>query len=80
MVTNVNFDKVKVHRFLTNSAATQRAIQAIVSEAQNKHYYGIQFDYEMVGIDDRDALTQFFQTAASELHKKGFTICPIKNV
>lgn len=74
MVTNVKFDRVKVHRFLANKAAKERAILALLSEAQSKHYYGIQFDFEMVRLDDRAALTQFLQAAASELHKKGFSI------
>jgi len=74
MVTNVGFDKERAHQFLIRTAAQQRAIQSIISACNQNHYYGVQFDFEMIPLNDKKALTRFLTTAAAELHKKGFIV------
>ncbi len=74
MVTNAAFDNEKVHQFLKNSSAGQRAIKAIVKECQQNHYAGVQFDFESIALKDRAALTHFLQSAATELHHQGFLV------
>lgn len=74
LITNVDFDKEKSHRFLSNPAAQAKAIQAIVNACVKKHFYGVQFDFEMIKLEDRDALTKFYHDATDALHKKGFIV------
>lgn len=74
LVTNVDFDKEKAHKFLTDPVAVQRAIDMILAACEQNHYYGVQFDYEMIALDDRNALTAFYQKATTALHKKGFVV------
>ncbi|MDR3476482.1 MAG: glycosyl hydrolase family 18 protein [Gammaproteobacteria bacterium] len=81
MVTNAKFDKVKAHQFLLNKSAQKIAIESILAACQKHHYYGIQFDFEMIPLADRDALTAFYQAAAKTLHAQGlmvsFAVAPV---
>lgn len=74
MVTNHGFDKARVHRFLSDKQAQQTAITDLVTLAKQHQFYGIQVDFEHVGIVDRDALTQFYKNLASAMHSNGFKI------
>lgn len=74
MVTNAGFDKDKAHQFLTNANACQRAIKTIVQECQKNHYAGVQFDFEIISLKDKTALTHFLQSAATQLHNQGFLV------
>ncbi len=81
MVTNSDFNKEKTHQFLTNPKAQQRAIKSIIDACQKNQFQGVQFDFEMIPVDDRDELTHFLQTAATELHKQkllvSFAVAPL---
>lgn len=74
MITNAGFNKEKTHNFLANPNAQKKALQSIIDACDQNHFYGIQLDFEMVPLEDRDALTRFYQTAADMLHKKGYAI------
>ncbi len=74
MVTNSDFNKEKTHQFLTNPKAQERAIKSIINACQTNHFRGVQFDFEMIPLDDKEALTHFLQTAAHELHQQGFLV------
>lgn len=74
LITNAGFSKESAHHFLENTNAQQRAIQAVLAACKIQHAYGVQFDFEMVALEDRDALTRFYQTAAEALHKKGYVV------
>lgn len=74
LITNVAFDKERTHQFLTNPAAETRAIAAIVAACQKYHLYGVQFDFEMMPLQERDALTQFYRAATLALHQHGFIV------
>jgi spore germination protein YaaH len=74
LITNTAFDTEMVHTFLSNTEAQNRALQSLLTLCEKEHYYGLQFDFEMVGLADRDALTYFYQRAADMLHQKGFKI------
>lgn len=74
MVTNVNFDEDVSHQFLSNQRAQEKAIQSLVSLAKRHDLYGIQFDFEMIPLKDKNKLTYFYQLAAYQLHKNGFTV------
>lgn len=74
LVTNKDFDDEGVHKFLENSEAQQKAIKSVLAQCIENHYDGVQFDFEMVPLKDRDKLTHFFKTATDELHARGFTV------
>lgn len=74
MVTNSRFDPKSVHQFLLNSRAQQQSLQSILHACQENHLYGVQFDFEMVSLADRDRLTQYYQAAADLLHANQFFI------
>lgn len=74
LVTNVDFSHATIHAFLNDAAAQARTIQDLLTACQKNHYYGIQFDFEGISIDDKDALTRFYSAAADVLHKNGFAI------
>lgn len=74
MVTNRLFDSDTVHLFLADPAAQQKALDALLEECKKYHFTGIQFDFEMIPIKDKTALTQFYQIAADLLHKNGLSV------
>ena len=74
MITNVGFNTQKAHLFLSNPKAQAKAIQTLLDECDKHHYAGVQFDFEMIALEDRDELTRFYQTAADALHKKGLIV------
>lgn len=74
LITNAGFDKDKVHEFLAKPNAQKRAVDNLLQICQQNHLYGLQMDFEMVPLSDRDALTQFYRTTADVLHKQGYKI------
>jgi spore germination protein YaaH len=74
LVTNKDFDDEIVHKFLENTEGKQKAIKFILDQSVKNHYDGVQFDFEMVPLKDRDKLTHFFKEATDELHARGFTV------
>lgn len=74
MITNSNYDTDLVHSFLTNTEAQDQALKTILAASLQNHIYGVQFDFEMVALKDRDALTLFYKKAATLFHKNGFRV------
>lgn len=81
LVTNSQFSHDIARQFLADHNAQQKAVQALLALCKQYHFYGIQLDFEMVKVDERDALTKFFQYAADEMHKQGlvisFSVAPV---
>lgn len=74
LIHNPGFNQEIVTRLLADEAARARAIATLVDECRRYGYWGIQFDFENVSIDDRDAYTRFYREAADALHRAGFRI------
>jgi spore germination protein len=81
LVTNSLFDTAVVHQFLHDDNAKTNALNTLLTNCQTKHFDGLQFDFEMVALDDRDALTAFFKQAADLFHKNklhiSFAVAPV---
>jgi spore germination protein YaaH len=81
LVTNSKFDKQIVHEFLGSQNAQRNAINQLTTLCSNNHFYGMQLDFEMVPLFDRDIFTRFYQNAAAALHKSGckvsFAVAPV---
>jgi spore germination protein YaaH len=71
LIVNPGFDQEMLHRLLVNDAARARAVASLVELCRREGHMGIQFDFENVGIEDRDPLTRFYEEAAAALHADG---------
>ncbi|HEU5280375.1 MAG TPA: glycosyl hydrolase family 18 protein, partial [Gammaproteobacteria bacterium] len=81
LVTNSLFDTTIVHQFLHDPSAETKALNTLLTNCKAKHFDGLQFDFEMVALSDRDALTAFFKQAADLLHQNklhiSFAVAPV---
>jgi spore germination protein len=74
LVMNTGFDQPGFHAFLHDSVARVRAINTMLRLCNENKYYGIQFDYENIHINDKDLFTAFYRQTATVLHANGFII------
>jgi spore germination protein len=73
-INQPGFDQAMLHQLLSNPDARRRAIGWLLEECRRHGLYGIQFDFENISIDDRDAYTRFYQEAADALRAEGYRI------
>ena len=66
-----------LHDFLNNSTDRSAILTQLVNLVQDNGYDGLNIDFESGQASDRDALTSFIQTLASDLHANGkkLTVC-----
>lgn len=74
MITNSNFDDKKTHQFLSDTTAQIKALDFLVAECKKYHFYGVQFDFEMIPLKDKSLLTSFYVNAADIFHKNNFKV------
>lgn len=74
LILNPGFNQEMLHRLLENPAARARATGSMARECQRHGYWGMQFDFENVSINDRDAYTRFYREAAEALRGVGCRI------
>lgn len=74
LILNPGFDQETLHGLLTSEEARRRAIESMVELCRRHGFDGIQFDFENLHLNDRDAFTSFFRQAAEALHGAGFRI------
>lgn len=74
LVVNPGFDQEMLSQLLANPEARARAVHWMLEECRRHGYWGIQFDFENVSIEDRDRLTEFYREMAAALHPEGFKL------
>ena len=74
LIVNPGFDQAMLHRLLVNERSRRRAIASMVELCDRNKFLGIQFDFENLHINDKDAFTQFYRETADALHQKGFQL------
>lgn len=74
LILNPGFDQEMLSGLLANPEARGRAVRSMVELCRRHGFAGIQFDFENLSIDDRDAFTAFYREAADALHAEGFEI------
>lgn len=74
LLVNRGFNQERLHRFLEDETAMQRAIAAMVELSRRHGYAGFQIDFENLSINDRDAFTRFYRDAARALRAAGLGI------
>ncbi len=73
-INQPGFDQEMLHELLVDDAARSRAIAWLLEACRRHDLHGIQFDFENVSIEDRDAYTRFYREAAAALHAEGYRI------
>ena len=71
LVSQPQFDRATFHRFLHDPDARHRAARAMASLCSTNRFWGLQFDFEHIHVQDRDEFTGFFREAARALHGTG---------
>jgi len=74
LIHNPGFNQEMLHGLLANKQARQRTIESLLDECKTYGYYGIQFDFENLNINDKALFTTFYQETADVLHKEGFKL------
>ncbi len=74
LIDNPGFEQAMLSTLLASATARSRAIESMLDECKRYSYYGIQFDFENLGINDKDNFSQFVRETADVLHKNGFKI------
>lgn len=74
LAINEGFNQQNLHVFLTHQDAMTRAIQSLVMLCKKHGYFGIQFDFENISINDKDLYTNFIKQAAQALHNNNYEI------
>ena len=71
VLANRPFNKDLLHKMLSSAEARARTIASMVAIANAGDFWGLQIDFENVSIEDRDALTSWYQDAAKAMHQAG---------
>ena len=82
LVTNGNFSKAVYQSILDDSAKQDMAINNLVAEAENKEYWGWQFDFEQMDDSYKDRFSAFVKKASETLKKNNlvFSVAVIAQV
>ena len=62
------------HQFFNDAAARHAMEEALVRECRQNGYLGIQFDFEDISWQDKDALSQTVAETAAALHAAGYQL------
>ncbi len=77
VVTNIfdgTFSTDTISNILADSDIKEKLISGIVSEAEEKGYYGVNVDIEYIAPQDREAYNDFLRELVSRLHERGFIV------
>jgi spore germination protein YaaH len=68
LIANPGFEQDMLSSFLGDEEARARALNTFLVECRKHGYAGMQFDFENLNINDRDAFTAFFEETAEAFH------------
>lgn len=74
MVTNSDFDAKLSHQFLSDADAQSKALAVLMNLCKKNQFNGVQFDFEMIPLSDKNLLTDFYQLAAKKFHENNLLI------
>ncbi|HSH45044.1 MAG TPA: glycosyl hydrolase family 18 protein [Longimicrobiales bacterium] len=74
LIHNPGFNQEMLHDLLVNDEARRRTIESLVELCRRHDFDGIQFDFENLNMNDRDAFTRFYREAAEALRAAGYGI------
>ena len=73
LIMNPGFNQAQIRGLLNNATARARTIDFMVQDGVENGFWGWQFDFENVHLNQKEAFTVFFQEAAAALHEVGMT-------
>ena len=71
LVSQPRFDRPTFHRFLHDPGARARAARTMAALCAQNQFWGLQFDFEHIHVDDKAEFTAFFRETANALHSVG---------
>ncbi len=74
LIHNPGFDQEMLHQLLMSDVARARTIASLLDLCRRHEFDGIQFDFENLNMNDRDAFTGFYREAARALRDAGYGI------
>ena len=74
IVVNPGFRQETVHQMLASAEARERVAKGLLEECRQRHYWGMQLDFENVPAADREALTALVRDTAALLGRDGFRL------
>lgn len=74
LIVNPGWNLELFHKLVNNRAARGRMIASMVSLGKQHGFWGWQFDFEQIHVNDRDSLSRFYREAADALHANGMKI------
>jgi spore germination protein YaaH len=74
MITNAGYQVPATQKFLKDPIAQTKALDQLIIECKKNNVYGVQFDFEMIPLKNKDDLTLFYTKAALMLHAAGFHV------
>jgi spore germination protein len=78
VITNIieggSFDSNLAHSILSSAEVRGTLIENVVSNLQNKNYYGLDIDFEYIFPADRENYNTFLREATERLHPLGYTV------
>lgn len=74
LVMQPHFDRAVLHRLLHDSQARSKAARSLAHLCVEQRFWGLQFDFEHIHVDDRDQFTGFYRQVAQALHRSGCAV------
>lgn len=74
LIVNPGWNLELFHTLVNDSAARVQMISQMVALGKRDGYWGWQFDFEQIHVQDRDALTRFYREAAAAVRAEGMTL------
>lgn len=77
VVTNLydgGFSTETLSGILADPALQEKLISGIVSEVQNKSYYGVNMDIEYIAPEDKERYNEFLRELTDRLHSAGYIV------
>jgi spore germination protein YaaH len=74
LIVNPGWNLELFHKLVNSKAARAKMIASMVSLGKQHGFWGWQFDFEQIHVNDRDSLSRFYREAAEALHANGMRI------
>lgn len=77
VVANISegtFSTEVLSQILASEDARERLISSIMTELENKGYYGVNLDIEYISPDDKDAYNDFLRELSERLHNENYIL------
>ncbi len=76
-VTNIfegTFSTEVLSQILADPEASERLVSSILSEVENKNYFGVNLDMEYISPEDRDSYNLLLRNISDRLHENGYIL------